>query len=88
MTDIVERLRTPPGPEQTITQNYRMMVEERAEAAAEIERLQLICSDTIKHLEQAEAEIERLQAALQKIADKADDAMAVHVACEALEPKP
>ena len=37
--DIAERLQRPPGPEQTITQNYRMMVEERAEAAATIKEL-------------------------------------------------
>lgn len=40
MTDIVERLRSHPGIDQSVTQQFRNMHEQRNEAAAEIERLQ------------------------------------------------
>jgi hypothetical protein len=68
MTDILERLRVPPGPGLTITQNYRLMVEERAEAADEIARLRaergaghdLLAGELVKR----DAEIERLNTSI------------------------
>jgi hypothetical protein len=40
VTDIVKRLRSHPGEGQTVTEQFRNMVEQRHEAAAEIERLE------------------------------------------------
>ena len=41
---------------------YGRLLDKCEKLEAEIERLQFICADTIKHLEEAEAEIERLRA--------------------------
>jgi len=59
MTDIVARLYGHPGPELTVTEQFRLMVEQRHEAAAEIKRLH--------------ADNERLRALLQKLRWKSID---------------
>jgi hypothetical protein len=41
---------------------YGRLLDKCEKLEAENERLQFICADTIKHLEEAEAKIERLQA--------------------------
>ena len=45
MTDIVERLRGHPGKAMTVTEQFRNMVEQRHEAADEIERLRMTLKD-------------------------------------------
>jgi hypothetical protein len=45
-----------------VEQGARWRRQGEAELRAEIEQLRLLCADTIKHLEEAEAEIEQLKA--------------------------
>jgi len=93
MTDIVERLRGHPGAGMSVTEQFRNMVEQRHEAAAELERLRsqkakLIC-EGCRRLGEVADDNARLTAALQALAD--DDAVPPWIrtlARRALEPQP
>jgi len=89
MTDIVERLRGHPGAGMSVTEQFRNMVEQRHEAAAEIDRLTAerdayheSNERLAKMVSGKNAEIERLRKRYER------DMANVHEARRALEPKP
>jgi septal ring factor EnvC (AmiA/AmiB activator) len=67
MSDIIERLRGHPGPDDTVTVQFRTMIEQRHEAAAEIERLKTKFFEAVTISQDRAAEIERLRRRLNEV---------------------
>lgn len=91
MTGIVWRLRAHPGEGQTITEQFRNMVAQRHEAAAEIERLRGHKEEADRHIKtiaELRHKIERLRVVLQEIATYPHSGYGGEIARRELENKP